>query len=68
MRLGLVLAEIGQGAGVTVEDKDVTDALVERVRAFPGREKQVWDFYRNNPQALAQFARPSMRSGSSTIW
>ncbi|HEY8065091.1 MAG TPA: trigger factor [Methylosinus sp.] len=58
VRLGLVLAEIGQGAGVTVEDKDVTDALVERVRAFPGREKQVWDFYRNNPQALAQIRAP----------
>ncbi|ATQ70056.1 MULTISPECIES: trigger factor [Methylosinus] len=58
VRLGLVLAEIGQGAGVTVEDKDVTDALVERVRMFPGREKEVWDFYRNNPQALAQIRAP----------
>jgi trigger factor len=58
VRLGLVLAEIGQGAGVTVEDKDVTDALVERVRMFPGREKEVWDYYRNNPQALAQIRAP----------
>jgi trigger factor len=58
VRLGLVLAEIGQGAGVKVEDKDVTDALVERVRQFPGREKEVWDFYRNNPQALAQIRAP----------
>ncbi|MBY6239642.1 trigger factor [Methylosinus sp. Sm6] len=58
VRLGLVLAEIGQKAGVTVEDKDVTDALVERVRMFPGREKEVWDFYRNNPQALAQIRAP----------
>lgn len=58
VRLGLVLAEIGQGAGVKVEDKDVTDALVERVRAFPGREKEVWDYYRNNQQALAQIRAP----------
>ncbi len=58
MRLGLVLAEIGQGAGVKVEDKDLTDALVERVRMFPGQEKQVWDFYRNNEQALAQLRAP----------
>ncbi|PWB84043.1 MAG: trigger factor [Methylocystaceae bacterium] len=58
VRLGLVLAEIGQGAGVKVEDKDVTDALVERVRSFPGREKEVWDFYRNNQQALAQIRAP----------
>lgn len=58
VRLGLVLAEIGQGAGVKVEDKDLTEALVERARMFPGREKQVWDFYRNNEQALAQLRAP----------
>ncbi len=58
VRLGLVLAEIGQGAGVKVEEKDLTDALVERARMFPGQEKQVWDFYRNNEQALAQLRAP----------
>ena len=58
VRLGLVLAEIGQKAGVQVEDKDITDALVERVRMFPGQEKQVWDYYRNNEQALAQLRAP----------
>lgn len=58
VRLGLVLAEIGQSAGVKVEEKDLTEALVERVRMFPGREKQVWEFYRNNEQALAQLRAP----------
>jgi len=58
VRLGLVLAEIGQNAGVTVEEKDLTDALVERARMFPGQEKQVWEFYRNNEQAMAQLRAP----------
>lgn len=58
VRLGLVLAEIGQNAGVKVEDKDLTEALVERARMFPGQEKQVWDYYRNNEQALAQLRAP----------
>jgi len=58
VRLGLVLAEIGQGAGVKVEDEDVTKALVEHVRQFPGRERQVWDYYVNNEQALAQIRAP----------
>lgn len=58
VRLGLLLAEIGQSAGVTVEEKDLTEALVERARMFPGQEKQVWDFYRNNEQALAQLRAP----------
>ena len=58
VRLGLVLAEIGQKAGVTVEEKDLTDAVVERARQFPGQEKEVWDFYRNNPNALAELRAP----------
>jgi trigger factor len=58
VRLGLVLAQIGEEAGVKVEDKDLTEALIERARMFPGQEKQVWDFYRNNEQALAQLRAP----------
>jgi trigger factor len=58
VRLGLVLAEIGQGAGVTVEDKDVTEAVIARARQFPGQEKQVWEYYRNNEQALQQIRAP----------
>ena len=58
VRLGLVLAEIGQKAGVTVEEKDLTDAVVERARQFPGQEKEVWDFYRKNEQALASLRAP----------
>ena len=33
-------------------------ALVERARQFPGQEKQVWDYYRSNPQMLAQLRAP----------
>ncbi len=58
VRLGLVLAEIGQSAGVTVDEKDLTEAVVERARQFPGQEKQIWDFYRNNEQALASLRAP----------
>jgi trigger factor len=58
VRLGLVLAEIGQKAGVTVEEKDLTDAVVERARQFPGQEKEVWEFYRKNEQALASLRAP----------
>jgi trigger factor len=58
VRLGLVLAEIGQSAGVKVEEQDLTDAVVERARQFPGQEKEVWDFYRKNEQALASLRAP----------
>lgn len=58
VRLGLVLAEVGQSANVQVTDDEVTQALLERARQFPGQEKMVWDYYRNNPEALAQLRAP----------
>lgn len=58
VRLGLVLAQIGETAKVEVSDDEVSQALVERARQFPGQEKMVWDFYRKNPQALAEIRAP----------
>ena len=58
VRLGLVLAEIGEQAKVQISDDEVTKALVERARQFPGQEKEVWEFYRKNPQALAEIRAP----------
>jgi trigger factor len=58
VRLGLLLAEIGEQAGVKVSDEEVSQALMERARSFPGQEKIVWDYYRKNPQALAEIRAP----------
>ena len=58
VRLGLVLSEIGEKNKITVTDYEVSRAVIERARSMPGREKEVWDFYRSNPQALAQLRAP----------
>jgi len=58
VRLGLVLAEIGETAGVTVSEDEVSRALVERTRNYPGQEKAIWDFYRKNPGALNEIRAP----------
>jgi trigger factor len=58
VRLGLVLAQVGEKADIKVADDEVTKALVERVRQYPGQEKQVWEFYQKNPQALAEIRAP----------
>jgi trigger factor len=58
VRLGLVLSEIGEKNKITVTDDEVSRAVIERARQMPGREKAVWDFYRNNPNALAQLRAP----------
>ncbi len=36
----------------------MNQALIARVRQFPGQEQQVWDFYRKTPQALAELRAP----------
>ena len=58
VRLGLVLAEIGEKNKITVSDDEVGRAVIERARSMPGREKEVWDYYRSNTQALAQLRAP----------
>jgi trigger factor len=58
VRLGLVLAEIGEKNKLTVSDEEVSRAVVEQARQFPGQEQQVWEYYRKNPQALASVRAP----------
>ncbi len=58
VRLGLVLAEVGEKAGVKVDDNEVGRALVDVVRQYPGQEQKVWEYYRKNPQALSQIKAP----------
>ena len=58
VRLGLVLSAIGEKNKITVTDDEVSRAVIERARAMPGREKEVWDYYRNNANALAQLRAP----------
>ena len=58
VRLGLVLSEIGEKNKISVTDDEVSRAVIERARQMPGREKEVWDYYRSNPGALAQLRAP----------
>jgi trigger factor len=58
VRLGLVIAEIGEKNGIKVSDEELSRAVMERARQVPGREQEVWDFYRNNADALASLRAP----------
>jgi trigger factor len=58
VRLGLVLAEVGEKADIKVSDEEVDRALVERIRQYPGQERQVWEFYQKNPGARAELKAP----------
>ena len=59
VRLGLVLAEIGEKAGVQVSDEELQRALFETVRRYPANQQQeVFEFYRNNQNALTALRAP----------
>jgi len=58
VRLGLVIAEIGEKNNITVSEDQLRAAIMEQVRQMPGREQEVWDYYRNNPNALAALRAP----------
>jgi len=58
VRLGLVLAEIGEKNNLQVSDEQLSQAVVAQARMAPGQEQQVWDYYRNNPNALAALRAP----------
>jgi trigger factor len=58
VRLGLVLAEIGEKNNITVTDEELNRSLMEQVRHYPGQEQQVYDIYRKNPGALASLRAP----------
>ena len=58
VRLGLVLAEIGEKNNITVTDEELNRSIMERMRQFPGQEQRVYDFFRQNAQAVASLRAP----------
>jgi trigger factor len=58
VRLGLVLAKIGEQNAITINQDEVNRALAARARQFPGQEKQVIQYYTSNPQAMAELRVP----------
>jgi trigger factor len=58
VRLGLLLSEVGRANAITVNQDEINRALGEEARRHRGYEKQVVEFYRNNPEALANLRAP----------
>jgi trigger factor len=58
VRLGLVLAKIGEQNAISISQDEVNRALAVRAQQFPGQEKQVIEFYTSNPQAMAEIRVP----------
>ncbi len=58
VRTGLVLAEVGRINKVEVTEDELQKAMIQRVQQFPGQEQAMFEYFKNNQQAMAQLRAP----------
>ncbi|WP_341213888.1 trigger factor [uncultured Limimaricola sp.] len=58
VKLGLLLAEIGQKAEIKVTDQELTQAILNQARQYRGQERQFFEFVQQNPQMRQQIQAP----------
>ena len=58
VRLGLLLAELGQKAEIEVSDAEMTQAIMNQARQYPGQERQFFEFIQQNQQMQQQLRAP----------
>jgi trigger factor len=58
VRLGLLLAELGQKAEIQVTDAEMTQAIMNQARQYPGQERQFFEFVQKNQQMQQQMRAP----------
>ena len=58
VRLGLLLAEMGRKAEITVTDAEMTQAVMSQARQYPGQERAFFEFVQKNPQMQQQLRAP----------
>jgi trigger factor len=58
VRLGLLLADVGRNNNITISQDDLNKALMDEARRYPGQEHMVFQYFRNNPEALESLRAP----------
>ncbi|MEO0829372.1 MAG: trigger factor, partial [Pseudomonadota bacterium] len=58
VRLGLLLAEIGNRNEITVSDAEMSQAMMAQARQYPGQERQFFEFVQQNAQMQQQIRAP----------
>jgi trigger factor len=58
VRLGLLLAEVGKKAEVQISEQEITQAILQQARQYPGREREFFEFVRSNEAMQQQLRAP----------
>ncbi len=64
IRIGLFLSEYANVNKITPSSEDFKIAITKQAMAFPGKEKEIFDFYQKNPKALQSIAGPILEDKS----
>ncbi|WP_135078050.1 trigger factor [Terasakiella sp. SH-1] len=58
VRLGLVLAEVGRVNEIELNQEDLNQAIMQEATRYPGQEQAVFEYFKNNPQAIESLRAP----------
>lgn len=58
VRLGLLLSEVGRQNNIEVTAEELNRAVMDEARRYPGRERQVFEYYQKNPEMVARLRAP----------
>ncbi|PRX35410.1 trigger factor [Meinhardsimonia xiamenensis] len=58
VKLGLLLAELGRKNKIEVTDQEMTQAVLNQARQYPGQERAFFEFVQQNPQVQQQIRAP----------
>jgi trigger factor len=64
VRLGLFLADIGRKNDLEVTQEEISQAVMDHARQFPGQEQSVFEYYQKNPQNLEELRGPIIEEKS----
>ena len=51
IKLGLILNELGEKNNLKVDEQELKNEIQKQVQSMPGQQKQILDYYKNNPSA-----------------
>ncbi|SFC72936.1 trigger factor [Tropicimonas isoalkanivorans] len=58
VKLGLLLAELGTKNEIKVSDAEMTQAILNQARQYPGKEREFFEFVQQNQQVQQQIRAP----------
>ena len=60
VKIGIVLSEMGIQNKVNVTNKEIETELARICMQYPGKEKEIVEYYKNNPCSNELFKKPNI--------